>query len=436
MENTNTTPKNKYPDNFVFPEKTLYECVKCGNCCNNYWMIPIDEESEKTIKDDPNLKQINFSQKYTEPFYDNPILKGQRCIRTKDSNCIFLDLQKICLVHKFLGYDKKPQHCKDYPFIYVKTPGGIYVTPDYSCYSIIRELGNPVSSYSEILKSDYEKSKMVFDVQEPIKLSPRIEIPWDVYLKIEKGLLDFLSVDVYTLDDRLIGGNVFLNLLEEFFVEASADPNNTPSLIVDAFISNIQKQNYARVIKIAQKPVFSNSIHRMFVGLFTSFRNEMRLDKKTLSTMIKIFKTYIKYSLRFGKIRLLPVAHDFGFGDFKEARFLKEEPYYAFQMLRYMRYLIESKQIIMNTSMLKGYNIILFLSAVIRWYCVGQCLERFIPDVEREDINKAIEWTEKYYGFRSLMFNLLDTYPVLSDTLNRLFDRKNYAATIVRGNKH
>lgn len=428
--------QNVNPDELIFSDKILYECIKCGNCCNDFWEIPIDINSLEILKNEKDHQHIPIPHKQTDLFYKSKYLPEGWCIKAKEGNCSYIDLQKICLIHKHLGYDKKPQICKDFPFKYLKTPGGIYVSPSFSCYSILKNIGNPLSSYKDTLITEFKTSTQIYEIMTPIKLSERLEIPFDIYLKIEKGLIDFLNADVYSLDDRLVGGNVFLNLLEEFILQAVNDPNYTLDIIVDTFIDSIQKQNYARIIKIAQKPMFSNSLHRMFIRLLISFRNNPILNRGTFSTLTKILWNYLMGGIKYGKITLFPLQNRFTFNDFITARFIKEEPYFVYLIHRYVTHLLETKQAILRTSLIKGYNFILLYSAIIRWYCVGLISERYEPDINREDINKAVEWTDKYYGFTSWLFNIINEYPVISDTINRFFDRKQYASSIIRGGKH
>ncbi len=431
----NTSMPDLYTLNFIYPDKILYECIKCGICCNNYWELPVDKTSVDKLNSDDEFKNLQITQKNSGAFSESKIIPGQYCLKTKDSNCIFLDLQKICLLHKNLGGHKKPQTCIDYPFSYIITPDGIQVVPSFACSSILKEVGSPLSTYTNYFKENIKSNKKIFELKKPIKLSERLEISFDVYKKIERGLLDFLNVEVYSVDDRLVGGSIYLNLLEEFIIEASKDPSNSPEIIVDAFIDNIQKQNYARVIRIAQKPNFSNLYQKLILGVMTHFRNNIKLKSGAFSTLIEILLKYFKIYLKIGKVFVLPLSVKYSFNDFSTVRFIKEEPYLIYQMVRYVKHLIETKQAIQNTSFIKGYNYLLFFTAVIRWYCVGLAVERNSLDIEREDVTTAIEWTEKYYGFNTLFFDMLDAYPVLTDTFNRAFDSKKYASSMVKGNK-
>jgi hypothetical protein len=63
---------------------------------------------------------------------DSPIEDG--ALRQIAGECVFLDPDRRCLIHKTWGAEAKPQICRQYPWVVLQTSGGTRVGVDPGCY--------------------------------------------------------------------------------------------------------------------------------------------------------------------------------------------------------------------------------------------------------------------------------------------------------------
>jgi len=84
---------------------SLFQCKKCGDCCNGYGGTFLSEKDIKVIAEYVNTDVKSFTAKYCR-------LSGGKPVLAQDENgyCIFWD--KLCRIHPV-----KPYMCKTWPFI-------------------------------------------------------------------------------------------------------------------------------------------------------------------------------------------------------------------------------------------------------------------------------------------------------------------------------
>ncbi len=175
-----------------------FKCVSCGECCRNKWRIDIDKKTyEKTkFKLEENKEKI---ENYIE--IDPETKKAY----TKFDNgyCKFITSERLCRVHRDLGWDCLSNTCKVYPRILNVTPKGMEVSLTFSCREAARLLlSKEIFEVEEIEKENFflmEPSKVNF-------LIPKNELRSKIgfyYFELEKTLIDILKNRESSLGNRL-----------------------------------------------------------------------------------------------------------------------------------------------------------------------------------------------------------------------------------------
>lgn len=99
-----------------FEDYDKFDCSGCGECCKKPWRVPLKksyvDEWEEVFDSHP-------SGRFKKPFvlFPNPTNDSYANMRRKeDSNeCIFLDDDNLCFIHKNYGLNALSFICRDYP---------------------------------------------------------------------------------------------------------------------------------------------------------------------------------------------------------------------------------------------------------------------------------------------------------------------------------
>lgn len=129
----------------VIPEGTRFTCHGCGMCCRSYGIVPISDEERATITARaaelaPHVKTPEsgwFLEKRGKEEENQPF-HGWSIAHQPDGSCIFLDDDGLCLVHKRLGIEAKPQTCRQFPLKFTARPDGLVVTIRPECETLAR----------------------------------------------------------------------------------------------------------------------------------------------------------------------------------------------------------------------------------------------------------------------------------------------------------
>jgi hypothetical protein len=416
---------------FILPDDLGYRCIRCARCCSDFWEIPIDQATYDQLKE-RDLAAIKPSLERISPVMRSVIDRDRWVMRRSDLQCCLLSLQHECLLHSHFGYEAKPQGCRDFPLRFVVTPDGIYVGLSFACSSVVRSEGKKGIIAEDDLRAAFQQSQNTATLYHEIEFSKTVSVPWDLYVKIEQELVRLLSVDVYPLDVRLIGGGIYLDLLERFIHEACKQHGYGIDRAVETFIRDMGQQRYQRIITMAGKARNSPMLKRMFVGLVIAYRNSAEKRRGRMRDIGFVLFHYLKHWLMIGKVSLLPIAGGFAYDQLRHVRFDISDPFFEFQLRRFFLHMIFRKDLVTHRDLLSGYRFMLLYYALIRWYAVGLACTRNADEVARTDLTEAIALVERYYVFHPVFDHLFARNPLFHRIVEKFLQSKAYAPTIVR----
>ena len=126
-----------------------WSCHNCSGCCRQH-VIEVSEEEQQRIE----------AQKWsaTDGIPDGrpvlePLGSRYRLAHQEDGACIFLDDKGLCRIHAKFGEAAKPLACRIYPYAFHPAGGRLAVSLRFSCPSVVRNLGEPVSKQGRALKA-------------------------------------------------------------------------------------------------------------------------------------------------------------------------------------------------------------------------------------------------------------------------------------------
>ena len=191
------------------PEGQRYSCSMCGWCCR-WWRVEVTRaERDRLLAHDwaaenPRLGGVRLFDEQRLPGHFQPVIQTAHDL----GQCVFLDDDNLCIIHKALGEDAKPATCRRFPLVIGYGGDGPMVGADYSCSAMVRNEGRPlvelVSGSAEWLLQQVHSRHWEPDLK--VSVDGTFEAGWDAYLLIEAALLQILEQRQVLLGGRLQAG--------------------------------------------------------------------------------------------------------------------------------------------------------------------------------------------------------------------------------------
>jgi len=424
------------PGQLHLPEEMNFSCHNSGRCCEDFWEIPLDEESLARLK---SLPLSSISPKYLDADHYTERGEGAQgglALRRMSGRCIFLEPSRRCVIHANFGPAAKPQTCRDFPFRYVCTPGGVFVGLSMACPSVRANRGRPLAEQRQELADSFARAHSVKAIADPIELSDGLPIQFDTYLQIESCLNDLLVLETLSLDDRLIAGYVLLQLLERTVHERAPDAEASTDARIQRLVQLLGDDKYRRVIAIARKARGSARLHRALIGLLITYRSAFDARRRgRLGRTAYLLYQYVRHMGGLGSFRMPPLDERLSVWRLRAVRADWSDPYFVHTLTGFCLHSLFRKDAIVATPLLKGYGFLLVFVALIRWYALAYAATRGEGEVGRNDLDEAVGAVEKYYCLHTDFMRLFDQYPLLTGMVERLLARPAYAPSVLRPKK-
>lgn len=149
-----------------------YDCQSCGKSCFTF-EVEIRPEDHQRLRAAPGYLPIQE-------------LPGGRLYLARDERgrCSYLNLESRCGIHEQLGYEHKPQVCKDFPFRGWPTPDGVYIGLSFVCTSVFDNWGRSLEHHRVELENRF--GQMTCDADLRPQLWENLDISWEQYLELER----------------------------------------------------------------------------------------------------------------------------------------------------------------------------------------------------------------------------------------------------------
>jgi hypothetical protein len=229
------------PVRFSSLPEARFSCNMSTACCRHDYEITLPPEAQLLIDAMPWDRL-------------NPALTGTRLrqrpdgklqLKSPDESCRFLGARNQCLIHQALG--RQPfGACCVFPFSFARTPEGIAVGLSPICGSVRNGLGIGLQERDEDLRERLVHAEP--RSAEAYRLAPGVEIPWERFRDIEKGLCDCLADGDVPMRRRLYVGARLLGALKDNQpIEVSAWLAEPPA-VINAELREAIRGMIARII--------------------------------------------------------------------------------------------------------------------------------------------------------------------------------------------
>lgn len=256
------------------------------------------------------------------------------------------------------------------------------------------------------------------------------------YEAIREELVLLLSFNEASLEDRLIAGAVWLDILGDFIRIASQLPGEEDRKrkeAFDTFFSSMKSQQYDRPLRIARKSLHGMALKRMFLCLFISLRRDPSRRRSNPSMLFFILRHYIKGYLYLGKIKMTPLKTAIPLRALKKIRLDPRNETWSESIKQWSSDFIRNDKLLKTENIRRGYLFFLLHYAIAKWYCIAHAFLKKSDQPDPEDISDSIRLVEEYYMFHPCFEEMDTSNPVFKDILESLLKRKSAPMILVRG---
>jgi Fe-S-cluster containining protein len=423
------------------PSDLSYSCHHSGVCCTVFQHIPVDRQTAERIEHLPaapftsatkEIERPADALSYPEGFDREPVLR-----RRADGACVFLTPNHLCELHSVAGPEAKPVICREFPYLFRKTPGGIFVGLSFVCPSVRNNRGTPLADQLDELHARAAISPYLQEIEEPLPFTEQFLIDWATYEHIETYLVELLETATYPLAIRLTACHVSINMLDLFLKMQLGRPAvgtvaiAEPKVVLQYLTEARREAQRQRLWSIASKRASNARSRRVFFGLITSLFSLLWQQQRRSVALWRVSGIYLKALTGWGAVTLRPLARPVPFTVVNRVD-LPSNGQAADLLCRYVRHCVFRKDLLIQGSLLRGLNHLLLTLGLLRWYAAGVawCGERTTPS--EEDWSLALQHVETYFARHSKLFALLERDPTIATLLDSFMARRNYPFLVVQ----
>ncbi len=175
---------------FSSPPDQLFACRDCpARCCRVPWGIRFGpEETERYLAESWVRERVGDGGALVLAQGILPMREHERRLQ-----CVFLDDDELCSLHKRFGHSYLPRPCQAFPFGFLKNEDGVVVAQlSRLCPSIRDNYGDPVR---KLLKAKLKQSGDVGRMSTAMSSQSRIILPQAQYLSVVRSWEEQLGQD-------------------------------------------------------------------------------------------------------------------------------------------------------------------------------------------------------------------------------------------------
>ena len=415
------------------PADQRFSCHSCGLCCH-FPRIPLDTPSIARLRAF-NLEDLPVGRRCLRSMDEAVVGSGtDAALRMRESTqaCVFLCDDNKCELHRVYGAEAKPTVCREFPYRYRETPGGIYVGLSFVCPSVRGNCGQPVGEQRDELTAGLTGAYSLRRVPAPIMLSAWHEMDWPTYAALETALDDVLTRRHKPLNRRLIEASLVIRFFRMYDLNQRGRraPDEWSRRVnhedLSDFLEALRRTDFAEVSRLAAKPCRSLLLKRVFMGSVAGFASAFWRSSGRLGTLITIARQYLRHAVGMGRLRLAPVNADVSHDELATMRLPDSQSDAGLLVERYLRHCLFRKDLLEAPTVERGLNMLLLNAALIPWYALAVARSHGKQQPEYEDWSEAVGEVEKTYGFHSRFYALMAAQPVIEYVVDSFTSRADY----------
>ena len=177
---------------FDFTDGLQHACQACGSCCSATDVGPIPPEVAKDVLEHDWRGTIPGLER-NEDLFQERAHAGQTALLAsmRNDQCVFLNEDKLCLIHKELGVARKPTPCRQFPFVFARDGDRIAVSLQMECraYWQARQAARPMAEEEEDLRALLRIGSRVHAVPARVVVDSGLVVSRDRYRALEQAII-------------------------------------------------------------------------------------------------------------------------------------------------------------------------------------------------------------------------------------------------------
>ena len=414
----------------LLTDGVVFTCQSCGDCCRGEWLIGVTEAEHARLapvdwsRHDPALGTTEKFRKLPLP-----LLSGETTTFARGASgaCVFLDAASRCGIHSHLGYDAKPQVCREFPYHFVDTPDGVVAGLSFACSAVLHHRGAPLDTQHDAVAAVLAGSARVATLPDPIVLYSGVDITWAQYRPVEEGLLAILADTAVPFPRGLMAGSLLIALavsLARLEQRAGAD---RPRQTLRAALAELAAERYRRLVDVAatvRPPIRTTLSH--LAPLYTWLEFSRRGTSRA-GLVLALYRNFLRFRRRTGRLPdLMGEAGSFDVAEVDHVRFDAAHPDVDTFLREYWRHVIMRKTLVPMHGVFRGYQTMLVLYAFTRWLAKLAAHRAHRTTTTLDDVRLAVRLVEQRFILHARFADLFTLSPILTLLADRLYRQKGF----------
>jgi Fe-S-cluster containining protein len=160
----------------ILDDSVRFACHSCGACCDQPWATLIEPEKARALSNHDFSKYPQLaSREFFKPAADKNE-KRYELAKGEGTRCLFLDDDNLCIIHKELGPDAKPDMCLQFPFLPARTWTEDRVSANFGCPSVQQCKGEPLSNQADEIRKALKLAPQAVHTDRPVPLHAAVAL--------------------------------------------------------------------------------------------------------------------------------------------------------------------------------------------------------------------------------------------------------------------
>lgn len=172
-----------------------YSCAQCGACCRQPWRVVLEPEKLPAIAEHDWGRYPQLSGKTLYRQFSGRDRAQIELAKADTGQCIFLDDDNLCIIHKELGEDAKPKVCLQLPFFPGRMWDADYVSASFGCPAVQEQIGKPLGEQSEAIARQIELTSKPADLQALVALDQTRRVTQATAGALVESAMDIFNPD-------------------------------------------------------------------------------------------------------------------------------------------------------------------------------------------------------------------------------------------------
>lgn len=419
----------------LLPDGVVFTCQNSGACCRNDWLIGVDEAAHAALRDvdwarlDP---AIPSGPKFHPLPFALPSGETLTFARKPCGECVFLTADVKCAVHAHLGYRRKPQVCREFPYSFVETPEGLAVGLSFACTAVRAHHGRPLAEQDAEVREVAAGSRRIRRLPDPLPLHARLHVTWDEYKALEAAWQDLLARPDVPVPLALIAGSVLVTLAvglkqaETLARRAGREPGET----LTGGLAALARERHARILAIAAN---ARSPRRPSLTYLAPLYTWLEFSQRRMSRLrlvATLYRNVLTFRRGRGAVRDVTGDGSVAIERVRGVAFAAEGELDGF-LREYWGHVLARKTLTPLHGVFRGYQTVLALYGFTKWVARLHAVRAGRERVALADLKDAVRLVEQRLILHARVVDLFDVSPFLTALADRLYRQPAFVRAAV-----